>query len=299
MTNQPNQNPSKKKEKDSSFFPPPPPLKLKNTLLQMLQSLLSLSSPSPLSLPPFHNPSCSPLLQKPTFFSPLFPHSNVHLRPLLALPREEPFTTPIAEEKEQEEEVPIELPPSYSSFSSSSPLQTATTVLLSGAIAAFLFRSIRRRAKRAKEFRLRSKSLKEKSLNRLKAMGSASIKNKNYPHHHLIIAGVIAVFLYKFTTTIEAALNRQTVSDNFSVRQITITIRTIVNGLCYLATFVYGFNSLGLFLYSGQLALNPIMEGSMISENKNKDEENVGSVSSVKQNAIEGSELSSSRERED
>ncbi|KAG4177218.1 hypothetical protein ERO13_A11G286600v2 [Gossypium hirsutum] len=272
----------------------------------MLQSLLSLSSPSPLSLPPFHNPSCSPLLQKSTFFSPLFPHSNVHLRPLLALPREEPVTTPIAEEKEQEEEVPIELPTSYSSFSSSSPLQTATTVLLSGAIAAFLFRSIRRRAKRAKEFRLRSKSLKEKSLNRLKAMGSASIKNKKLstpsPVDALLgslIAGVIAVFLYKFTTTIEAALNRQTVSDNFSVRQITITIRTIVNGLCYLATFVYGFNSLGLFLYSGQLALNPIMEGSMISENKNKDEENVGSVSSVKQNAIEGSELSSSRERED
>ncbi|XP_012434526.1 uncharacterized protein LOC105761296 [Gossypium raimondii] len=272
----------------------------------MLQSLLSLSSPSPLSLPPFHNPSCSPLLQKPTFFSPLFPHSNVHLRPLLALPREEPFTTPLAEEKEQEEEVPIELPPSYSSFSSSSPLQTATTVLLSGAIAAFLFRSIRRRAKRAKEFRLRSKSLKEKSLNRLKAMGSASIKNKKLstpsPVDALLgslIAGVIAVFLYKFTTTIEAALNRQTVSDNFSVRQITITIRTIVNGLCYLATFVYGFNSIGLFLYSGQLALNPIMEGSMISANKNKDEENVGSVSSVKQNAIEGSELSSSRERED
>nr|KJB45750.1 hypothetical protein B456_007G325500 [Gossypium raimondii] len=189
----------------------------------MLQSLLSLSSPSPLSLPPFHNPSCSPLLQKPTFFSPLFPHSNVHLRPLLALPREEPFTTPLAEEKEQEEEVPIELPPSYSSFSSSSPLQTATTVLLSGAIAAFLFRSIRRRAKRAKEFRLRSKSLKEKSLNRLKAMGSASIKNKKLstpsPVDALLgslIAGVIAVFLYKFTTTIEAALNRQTVSDNFS-----------------------------------------------------------------------------------
>ncbi|MBA0803959.1 hypothetical protein Gohar_014116 [Gossypium harknessii] len=63
---------------------------------------------------------------------------------------------------------------------------------------------------------------------------------------------------------------------------ISMLCRTIVNGLCYLATFVYGFNSIGLFLYSGQLALNPIMEGYMISENKNKDEENVGSVSSVK-----------------
>lgn len=30
-------------------------------------------------------------------------------------------------------------------------------------------------------------------------------------------AGVIALILYKFTTTIEASLNRQTLSDNFSV----------------------------------------------------------------------------------
>lgn len=33
-----------------------------------------------------------------------------------------------------------------------------------------------------------------------------------------LTAGVIAIILYKFATTIEAALNRQTISDNFSVR---------------------------------------------------------------------------------
>ncbi|KAK8689206.1 hypothetical protein V6N13_087929 [Hibiscus sabdariffa] len=272
----------------------------------MLQSLLLLP-PCPTLL---HNPSSSPLfhLQKPTFFSPLSAHSNVHFRPLLAA-REPLRTTTEEAEEEEEGNAPIELPPSYSSFSSSSPLQTATTVLLSGAIAAFLFRSIRRRAKRAKELRLRSsgtkKSLKEKSLNKLKAMGSASIKTKSSkptPFDALLgslIAGVIAVFLYKFTTTIEAALNRQTVSDNFSVRQLTITIRTIVNGLCYLATFVYGFNSLGLFLYSGQLVLSPIMEPSMINENETKGEENVGSLGTVKQNVAEGTEFSNSREGED
>ncbi|KAE8667809.1 Carbamoyl phosphate synthetase B [Hibiscus syriacus] len=75
--------------------------------------------------------------------------------------------------------------------------------------------------------------------------------------------------------------------------------RTIVNGLCYLATFVYGFNSLGLFLYSGQLALSPITDGSMINENENKGEHNVGSLSSVKQNAVEGTELTNTREREE
>ena len=75
-----------------------------------------------------------------------------------------------------------------------------------------------------------------------------------------------------------------------------LVCRTIINGMCYLATFVFGFNSLGLFLYSGQLAINSFMEGSMSKENESKGEENVGSLSSVKENAVEGTELTSSRE---
>lgn len=68
----------------------------------------------------------------------------------------------IADVAEQEEDGPIELPPSYTSpFSSTnsifatsddpSPLQLATSVLLTGAITVFLIRSVRRRAKRSKE----------------------------------------------------------------------------------------------------------------------------------------------------
>lgn len=53
-------------------------------------------------------------------------------------------------------------------------------------------------------------------------MGSASIEAKKPPSPVQallggISAGVIALILYKFTITIEAALNRQTISDNFSV----------------------------------------------------------------------------------
>lgn len=52
-------------------------------------------------------------------------------------------------------EGPVELPPSTSSIFATddepTPLQTATSVLLTGAITVFLFRSLRRRAKRAKE----------------------------------------------------------------------------------------------------------------------------------------------------
>ncbi|CAL1373344.1 unnamed protein product [Linum trigynum] len=173
---------------------------------------------------------------------------------------------------------PIELPfptaPSiFATTDDPSPLQIATSVLLTGAILIFLVRSIRRRFKRAKELRFRSsgatkKTLKDEALESLKAMGAAAPveegKKPTSPVQALlggISAGVIALILYKFTTTIEASLNRQTISDNFSVRQITITIRTIINGLCYLATFVFGLNSVGLILYSAQLTMNSFMEG--------------------------------------
>lgn len=57
----------------------------------------------------------------------------------------------------------------------------------------------------------------------LKAISTGPIGSKSTPSPvqaflGAIAAGVIALILYKFTTTIEAALNRQTVSDNFSVR---------------------------------------------------------------------------------
>ncbi|XP_043699508.1 uncharacterized protein LOC122650228 [Telopea speciosissima] len=175
------------------------------------------------------------------------------------------------------EDGPIELDPSSSSSSifattdNPSTLQVATSVLLTGAISVFLFRAVRRRAKRAKELRLRSsgvpkRTLKDEALDSLKAMKPTSGEAGSPPSPAqallgALTAGVIALVLYKFTTTIEAALNRQTISDVFTVRQITIAIRTIVNGLCYLATFIFAFNSIGLFLYSGQLAINSSVEG--------------------------------------
>ncbi|EPS60533.1 hypothetical protein M569_14271, partial [Genlisea aurea] len=146
------------------------------------------------------------------------------------------------------------------------PLQSAASLLLTGAIAVFLFRSLRRRAKRVTETRFTSsgekKALKEEALESLKksvALPPPPSKSPTTPVQALLgalAAAVIALVLYRFTTTIESALNRQTISDNYSVRQITVTIRTIINGLCYLATFVFGANSVGLLLYSGQLAVN-------------------------------------------
>ncbi|GKA23226.1 nuclear pore complex protein like protein [Tanacetum coccineum] len=128
---------------------------------------------------------------------------------------------------------PVELPFSMPSFIATdddpSTIQVATSVLLTGAVSIFLFRSLRRRAKRAKQLQFRStgakKTLKEEALESLKAMTPV---DRNAPPSALqallggLSAGVIALILYKFTTTIEASLNRQTISDNFSIELTTI-----------------------------------------------------------------------------
>ncbi|PIA31273.1 hypothetical protein AQUCO_05100063v1 [Aquilegia coerulea] len=204
------------------------------------------------------------------------------------------------------EDGPIELPPSSSSIFATTDdptsLQIATSVLLTGAISVFLFRSLRRRAKRAKELKFRSsgaKSIKEEALDSLKSMKLADDPaTPPSPIQALlggIAAGAITLILYKFATTVEAGLNRQVISDNFSVRQITITIRTIINGLCYLATFVFGINSVGLILYSGQLAINSFMEGSTSKESSGKDDGNT-STNPLTDSPVDDEEFTSSNE---
>ncbi|KAL2944409.1 Elongator complex protein 1 [Bienertia sinuspersici] len=296
----------------------------------MLQSIHFVPPNSLLTIThPLLKPPSQTFLNKPT--STHFLSSN-----LRSVSHQWPLISASAEEG------PIELSPDIPSIFATNddptPLQVSTSVLLTGAISIFLFRSVRRRAKRAKELRMRSsgaKSIKEEALDSLKAIGSVSVESKAPPSPvqaflGAISAGVIALILYKFTTTIEASLNRQTVSDNFSiynfnmtaptsivspllrgvplelgrsfdgridwsnniptwyivmpiasdiadVRQITVTVRTIINGLCYLATFVFGMNSIGLFLYSGQLALSPLFEDFAGNNEKTNGEQESGS----------------------
>ncbi|KAM0997909.1 hypothetical protein ACFX2I_007714 [Malus domestica] len=238
------------------------------------QHLLLSNFPIFLSHPQTNFLSPFPLtfLHKPTSLCPVSAHSRAGPEQWLA-EAPEPTTaapyTPLEFAPDGPEELPPSSSPVFATNDDPSSLQVATSVLLTGAITVFLFRSLRRRAKRAKELKYRSsgvkKSLKDEALDSLKALSTGSVEAKGPPSPVQallggISAGVIALILYKFTTTIEASLNRQTISDNFSVRQITITIRTIINGLCYLATFVFGINAVGLVLYAGQLAINSIME---------------------------------------
>ncbi|TVU32328.1 hypothetical protein EJB05_24053 [Eragrostis curvula] len=205
-------------------------------------------------------------------------------------------------------EGPVELRAStlFSIDDNPTPLQTATSILLTGAISIFLFRSLRRRARRAKELRVRSSGVQKKpnnltdeALEGLRLMSASPIEADKPPSPVQtllggIAAGVIAVILYKFTTTIEASLNRQTISDSFSVRQITITIRTIITGVCYLATSVFGINAVGLTLYSLQLTFASIMDDDPKGATGNANEQSntmASSDSSTSNSESAGSDL--------
>ncbi|KAL8167285.1 hypothetical protein V2J09_008784 [Rumex salicifolius] len=246
----------------------------------MLQSINSLPLSSSLSLPPLlFNRTFPSFLRrnKSAAIRTTFCYLRTKSQPWIAQLAEEPAATTAAGPEDGPVEIYPEVPSIFATNDDPTFLQVSTSVLLTGAIGIFLFRSIRRRVKRAKELRFRSsgakKTLKDEAMESLKAIGSISVQPKSEPSAIQallggITAGVIAVILYKFTTTIEASLNRQTLSDTYSVRQITITVRTIINGICYLATFVFGINSVGLILYSGQLALNSLFEGPNEKEKK-------------------------------
>uniref|UniRef100_A0A0D9VF87 DUF3082 domain-containing protein n=1 Tax=Leersia perrieri TaxID=77586 RepID=A0A0D9VF87_9ORYZ len=216
-------------------------------------------------------------------------------------------STSAAEPPDDDGPVEIRTPTLFSIDENPTPLQTATSLLLTGAISIFLFRSLRRRARRAKELRVRSggvgkpNNLSQEALEGLRLVSASPIEVDKPPSPVQallggIAAGVIALILYKFTTTIEAALNRQTISDSFSVRQITITIRTIINGICYLATFVFGINSVGLILYALQLTFASIMgdDDPSSSAEKISEQSNTMASSNSSTNSTNDSESTSS-----
>lgn len=68
-----------------------------------------------------------------------------------------------------------------------------------------------------------------------------------------------------------------------------------MNGLCYLATFVFGINSVGLFLYSAQLAFNSLMEAGTDEVTESKTSGQSGSSNSTSDSATDGAELTSSQ----
>ncbi|KAI5073145.1 hypothetical protein GOP47_0011158 [Adiantum capillus-veneris] len=170
---------------------------------------------------------------------------------------------------EDEEGGPIQLPDSGDPLSFTSekitPLQSAASILLTGIIAVLLYRSLRRRMKLAKEMKVRSTGLE--NINEAPKNASVVIEKTEktmakapltawQTFQGAVIAGAIAFVLYRFATYVEAGFALKPVSNVYTIRQLTITVRTILNGMCYLATFVFAANSLGLSVYTLQLLLN-------------------------------------------
>jgi hypothetical protein len=145
------------------------------------------------------------------------------------------------------EEGPIELPPAEiydpRAIPETTPLQAVASILLTGAITVLLIRAVRRRSKRAKEMKFRStgeesakKSIKEQAKEAAAIRGGLLTKAappevegpKLNPLQTLlgaVMAAIIALVLYKFTTTVEAGFSDKAVSSNYSIRNLTITVR--------------------------------------------------------------------------
>ncbi|CAI5535756.1 unnamed protein product, partial [Closterium sp. Naga37s-1] len=166
---------------------------------------------------------------------------------------------------------PIELPPAYLedpwAIPEVSPLQSFASILLTGTIGVLLFRAIKRRASKVTESRFRSDSVEKLSSNPVveernrRAAAEAAEAAKRAPPTVLntlggaLVAGSIAIVLYKFATSVDDVFAGQTLSTTYTVRNLSIAVRTIVSGLVWLATFIFGLNSIGLTLYAFQLAL--------------------------------------------
>ncbi len=56
----------------------------------------------------------------------------------------------------------------------------------------------------------------------------------------------MAYGLWLLSTGVDGYFDRQALPGQYTVRNITVTIRTITRGLAYLATFMFGANAVGL-----------------------------------------------------
>ena len=69
--------------------------------------------------------------------------------------------------------------------------------------------------------------------------------------------GAIFVGLFIVSNKIEGYISSIELPDQYTVRQVSVTLKTIVVGMSYLACFIYGANALGLFLLGVDMVLNP------------------------------------------
>ena len=66
-------------------------------------------------------------------------------------------------------------------------------------------------------------------------------------------AGFLCYLLYLFSSRLDGYFDSQQVPSQFTARNITLTVQTIVRAVSYLFTFICGVNTLGLTGAPGKL----------------------------------------------
>ena len=137
------------------------------------------------------------------------------------------------------------------------PLQNLFGLMFTGFSLWYFARAVTRRSGKAREFRVANRLPEEE---RKKIDEERSKKTKELSAMQSFTGGVtgigISIVLYLFASKISAAFDGKSLPESETVRQISITVRTIVEGLAYLATFVYAANGVGLIALAGQKAMD-------------------------------------------
>ena len=70
-------------------------------------------------------------------------------------------------------------------------------------------------------------------------------------------AAVICYFLFMLSTNVDGYFEKQELPTQYTARNIAILVQTVVRGLAYLATFIFGANAVGLGLLGTAIVVAP------------------------------------------
>lgn len=128
------------------------------------------------------------------------------------------------------------------------PLQNAFGLTFTVFSAWYFLRVVKKRGDAAKKFRV-ANSLSEEERERRDSEQLTRARNLQSFVGGITAVG-ISLVLYSFAQSIQASLDNRPVPELYQIRQISSTVRTIIEGLAYLATFVHAANGTGLVALS-------------------------------------------------
>lgn len=124
-------------------------------------------------------------------------------------------------------------------------------------VSVFLYRVLRRRAKRAREERVGGASPAPAPQPQVTAEAESAGVTPLNAFLGAAQAGLLALGLWVFTMKMQTIFDEQALPSAYTARNISVTVRTILLGLCYLASFVFAANTVGLTGLSLQLLFFP------------------------------------------